>query len=59
VKLTKEEREKFEALIRTGKPSADRFSQASALVLCDVGMDCGDRWKTALIELQSRPRKDI
>ena len=45
VTLTKEERETLEALTRTGKTSAHKFVHARALLLCDVGPHCGDRWK--------------
>lgn len=47
VTLTKEERERLESLTRTGKTSAHKFVHARALLLCDVGPHCGERWRVA------------
>ena len=37
----------LESLTRTGKRSAHKFLHARALLLCDVGPHCGERWKVA------------
>ena len=46
VTLTPEERERLEALTRSGKTAASKFIHARALLLCDAGPQ-GDPWKVA------------
>jgi transposase len=46
VTLTKEERDRLEALTRNGKTAAPKFIHARALLLCDAGAH-GNPWKVA------------
>lgn len=46
VTLTQEERDRLEALTRSGKTAASKFIHARALLLCDAGPQ-GDPWKVA------------
>jgi len=46
VTLTKEERDRLEALTHSGKTAAPKFIHARALLLCDAGPD-GSPWKVA------------
>ena len=46
VTLTKEERDRLEALTRSGKTAAPKFIHARALLLCDAGAH-GSPWKVA------------
>ncbi len=44
VTLTEEERDRLDALTRSGKTAASKFIHARALLLCDAGMH-GSPWK--------------
>ena len=48
VRLSREEREELEALIRKGKSSAQRLLKARIMLKADVS-DCGDGWSDARI----------
>jgi hypothetical protein len=42
---TDEERKALQTMTRTGKYNAHAFVNAPALLLCDLGAHCADRWK--------------
>ena len=47
ITLTNQQRELLEALTHKGKCNAHQFVHAQALLLCDIGLHCGERRKVA------------